>query len=80
MRLKTQELDKPQDSFQDDVRDGLDELDQYLRTASAKAQQCLALEPGQVLLDIEDDPAQVGLDRLEKTLQAARLNANRSDC
>jgi hypothetical protein len=79
MRLKTQELDKPQDSFQDDVRDGLDELDQYLRTASAKA-QCLALEPGQVLLDIEDDPAQVGLDRLEKTLQAARLNANRSDC
>jgi multidrug resistance efflux pump len=80
MRFETQELDKPQGSFQDDVRDGLDELDQYLRTASAKAQQCLALEAGQVLLDIEDDPAQVGLDRLERTVQAARLNANRADC
>jgi hypothetical protein len=80
MRFEPQELDNPQDRLQDDVRDGLDELDQYLRTASVKAQQVLAPEPGPVLPDIEDDPAQVGLGRLERTLQAARLNANRRDC
>lgn len=59
------------------VQEGFAELERYLRTMSVRSIVLIPEERAQGVLSRADDPARVGLDRLERTIQAARLNANR---
>ena len=57
----------------DPVRDGLEELERYLRF-SPRSVDCSRTETTtEETSTTMDDPLYVGLDRLERTLRAARL-------
>lgn len=72
MTSSANSLDAARDISQDTVRAGFEELARFLHAAPARS---AVLIPAVTTLStscIADDPARVGLDELERTMQTAR--------
>ena len=72
MEQKCQASSDLRKSLNDEVTDGFDQLEQYLRSAPPDLEAPQLGQAAEPLDDEPDDPAQAGLDRLERTLRAVQ--------